>query len=290
MADMGAFCKCVYGGIKYARSSDVVPPDGRPLRCLEKCKGKFDDVSDTLIDEFRMMLHTMKPFALMPLFWYINSNSFSMGYNQCEAMAGAKSAFGVRALPSVPMAAPDPFASSSARRRRLKLRPQAPPSVLLTPPLGVLDRASSPQCLQMQNFNAIAIIGGIPIFDKFIYPRLKLTWPAKIGWGLICTGLVFILFAINQLFIDKWGYYQSEDSASYTFRDEYQESKPRLSVWLQALPFALTGIGEILANVTVMELACECCSPPALERIVLKDIRRPQTRSTVVDHPVGPPR
>ncbi|EPR79454.1 Peptide transporter [Spraguea lophii 42_110] len=51
---------------------------------------------------------------------------------------------------------------------------------------------------QMQSFNAILTLLFIPIFNKLIYPRISLAPVQKMGIGMICASLSFIIAAIVE--------------------------------------------------------------------------------------------
>lgn len=92
---------------------------------------------------------------------------------------------------------------------------------------------------QVQVANPVFILSLIPVFTYFIYPAVaKLgvnpTPLRKIGSGLFCTALSFVVIAALQEQIDAGGH---------------------PSVWWQVLAYLLLTVGEILVNITGLEYA-----------------------------------
>ena len=128
-------------------------------------------------------------------------------------------------------------------------------------------------CNQVQNLNQLAIIAFIPIFDYLIYPGLhKLgfypTHVQKIAFGISFMGVTTLLMGGVQSYINAHGHYTGVDSNSYVYNDPANYQKYMPSVYWQAVIFALSGIGEIIGNITCLELAY-VGSPPSMKGMVM---------------------
>jgi POT family proton-dependent oligopeptide transporter len=95
----------------------------------------------------------------------------------------------------------------------------------------------------------------IPIFDKFIYPRLahwgiNFTPLKKIQAGFICAMLSMVVAAVIQHFI-----YQKSPCGEFpTDCDQ----PPDLSVWTQVPAYILIAFSEIFASITGLEVRSGC--------------------------------
>lgn len=106
------------------------------------------------------------------------------------------------------------------------------------------------------NFNPLALIIFIPIFDRIVYPtirklNIRITPLRRITAGFCMAGCSMITACIIQLYIYRKG--PCGDRANYCL-DEYDKHS-NISVWTQALIYILGGISEILASITSLEYA-----------------------------------
>lgn len=106
------------------------------------------------------------------------------------------------------------------------------------------------------NFNPLALIIFIPIFDQAIYPGLrkigvKFTPIKRITAGFLVAGCSMLCATVIQYYIYKRG--PCGKQANYCLNEEGKHSD--ISVWVQALTYILGGISEILASVTSLEYA-----------------------------------
>lgn len=104
----------------------------------------------------------------------------------------------------------------------------------------------------INNFNPLALIIFIPIFDRLLYPFLrhigiKFTPLKRITAGFCVAGCGMICATVTQYYI-----YQLSACGEYPNGCETQTP---ISVWVQALTYILGGISEILASVTSLEYA-----------------------------------
>ncbi|KAL4802604.1 POT family-domain-containing protein [Aspergillus unguis] len=104
----------------------------------------------------------------------------------------------------------------------------------------------------INNFNPLALIIFIPIFDRLLYPFLRrigihFTPLKRITAGFIVAGCGMICATVTQYYI-----YKLSECGKYA---NSCTSKAPISVWVQALTYILGGISEILASVTSLEYA-----------------------------------
>lgn len=128
-------------------------------------------------------------------------------------------------------------------------------------------------CNQVQNFNQFAIMLFIPIFDYLIYPAIHRmgfypTHVQKIAFGTTLIGITMMLMGGVQSYIDANGYYTGMDSSSYVYNDPANYQKYMPSVYWQVPIFFLSGISEIIGNITTLELAY-IGSPPSMKGLVM---------------------
>jgi len=104
----------------------------------------------------------------------------------------------------------------------------------------------------VHNLNPFTLLICIPIFDKFIYPRLahmgiNFTPLKKIQAGFVCAMLSMVVAAVIQHFI-----YQKSPCGEFpTDCDQ----PPDLSVWTQVPAYILIAFSEIFASITGLEYA-----------------------------------
>ncbi|KAL5334966.1 POT family-domain-containing protein [Aspergillus crustosus] len=108
----------------------------------------------------------------------------------------------------------------------------------------------------INNFNPLALIIFIPIFDRFVYPGLrragiKFTPLKRITAGFLVAGSGMIVATVTQHYIYQLG----ECGKEANFCLEERNLHSPISVWIQALTYILGGISEILASVTSLEYA-----------------------------------
>ncbi|OJJ08429.1 hypothetical protein ASPVEDRAFT_396350 [Aspergillus versicolor CBS 583.65] len=106
----------------------------------------------------------------------------------------------------------------------------------------------------INNFNPLALIIFIPIFDRLLYPFLRriginFTPLKRITAGFFVAGSGMIVATVTQHYIYKLG--ECGDQPN----DCLPEIHAPISVWVQALTYILGGISEILASVTSLEYA-----------------------------------
>ncbi|KAL4878217.1 PTR2-domain-containing protein [Aspergillus karnatakaensis] len=108
----------------------------------------------------------------------------------------------------------------------------------------------------INNFNPLALIIFIPIFDHVLYPGLRkmginFTPLKRITAGFFMAGAGMIVATVTQHYI-----YQKSACGKHanTCLTEQNLHSP-ISVWVQALTYILGGISEILASVTSLEYA-----------------------------------
>ncbi|KAL4953051.1 POT family-domain-containing protein [Aspergillus filifer] len=107
----------------------------------------------------------------------------------------------------------------------------------------------------INNFNPLALIIFIPIFDRLLYPGLRrigihFTPLKRITAGFFVAGAGMIVATVTQHYIYKLG--QCGKHANECLEDGIHAP---ISVWVQALTYILGGISEILASVTSLEYA-----------------------------------
>jgi POT family proton-dependent oligopeptide transporter len=107
----------------------------------------------------------------------------------------------------------------------------------------------------INNFNPLALIIFIPIFDRILYPFLRriginFTPLKRITAGFFMAGCSMICACVTQHYIYKLG--QCGKEANRCLEDNLHSP---VSVWVQALTYILGGISEILASVTSLEYA-----------------------------------
>ncbi|KAL4961876.1 putative MFS peptide transporter [Aspergillus stella-maris] len=107
----------------------------------------------------------------------------------------------------------------------------------------------------INNFNPLALIIFIPIFDRLLYPGLRriginFTPLKRITAGFFVAGAGMIVATVTQHYIYKM------NPCGKHANDCLEESiHTPISVWVQALTYILGGISEILASVTSLEYA-----------------------------------
>ncbi|KAL3471220.1 POT family-domain-containing protein [Aspergillus californicus] len=109
----------------------------------------------------------------------------------------------------------------------------------------------------INNFNPLALIIFIPIFDHLLYPFLRriginFTPLKRITAGFICAGTGMIAATVTQYYIYKLGACGKEANMCLSLEPPSQSP---ISVWVQVLTYVLGGISEILASVTSLEYA-----------------------------------
>ncbi|KAL4986284.1 POT family-domain-containing protein [Aspergillus falconensis] len=107
----------------------------------------------------------------------------------------------------------------------------------------------------INNFNPLALIIFIPIFDRLLYPFLrrigiKFTPLKRITAGFFVAGSGMIVATVTQHYIYKLGPCGKEANKCLE-----EGIHVPISVWVQALTYILGGISEILASVTSLEYA-----------------------------------
>jgi POT family proton-dependent oligopeptide transporter len=108
----------------------------------------------------------------------------------------------------------------------------------------------------INNFNPLALIIFIPIFDRLVYPGLRrmgfhFTPLKRITAGFAVAGSGMIVATVTQFYIYKLGPCGKDANRCL---EELGEHSP-ISVWIQVLTYVLGGISEILASVTSLEYA-----------------------------------
>ena len=108
----------------------------------------------------------------------------------------------------------------------------------------------------INNFNPLALIIFIPIFDQIVYPFLrkigiKFTPLKRITAGFTVAGCSMLCACVTQYYIYKKG--PCGKHANYCLNEKNLHAD--VSVWIQALTYILGGISEILASVTSLEYA-----------------------------------
>ena len=110
----------------------------------------------------------------------------------------------------------------------------------------------------IQNLNPISIVIMIPIFDFFIYPALR---KAKIRFTPLkrmCTGFFLASLAMISACVIQYYIYKLSpcgDSAATCRDEEDNVLAAPINVWVQALPYVLIGISEIMTSITGLEYA-----------------------------------
>lgn len=108
----------------------------------------------------------------------------------------------------------------------------------------------------ISNFNPLFIVILIPIMDQFIYPGLRklgfhFTPIKRITCGFFLASFAMISATVTQHYIYKMGPCRTQASSC-----DDEEGNPltvNISVWVQLLPYRLTGFSEIMASVTSLE-------------------------------------
>lgn len=106
------------------------------------------------------------------------------------------------------------------------------------------------------NFNPLALIIFIPIFDQGVYPLLRkmnirFTPLRRITAGFFVACCSMICACVTQYYIYQKG--PCGYQANYCLNEKGLHSN--ISVWIQALTYILGGISEILASITSLEYA-----------------------------------
>ncbi|KAI9369163.1 PTR2-domain-containing protein [Aspergillus egyptiacus] len=107
----------------------------------------------------------------------------------------------------------------------------------------------------LNNFNPLALIIFIPIFDHVLYPFLrkigvKFTPLKRITAGFCVAGCSMIVACVTQHYI-----YKKSECGKYANTCLEDGKHSPISVWVQVLAYILGGISEILASVTSLEYA-----------------------------------
>ncbi|KAF8869773.1 peptide/h+ symporter protein [Infundibulicybe gibba] len=111
----------------------------------------------------------------------------------------------------------------------------------------------------IQNFNPIAIIVMIPIFDYLIYPFLRRNGinfsPIKrIYAGFLVAGLAMVYAAIVQKYLFDMSPCHDLNPSECVNADGDPNPAP-LNVWIISGPYILVGMSEIFASITSLEYA-----------------------------------
>jgi POT family proton-dependent oligopeptide transporter len=125
----------------------------------------------------------------------------------------------------------------------------------LTSQAATMDLDGVPNDI-LTNFNPLALIIFIPIFDRIVYPLMRrvgirITPLRRITAGFWVAACSMITAAVTQYYIYKTNPCGMQAN---TCLDKYNKHSP-ISVWVQALTYILGGISEILASITSLEFA-----------------------------------
>ncbi|RMJ27484.1 peptide transporter [Aspergillus sp. HF37] len=125
----------------------------------------------------------------------------------------------------------------------------------LTSQAATMDLDGVPNDI-LTNFNPLALIIFIPIFDRFVYPLIRrmgirVTPLRRITAGFWLAACSMITAAVTQYYIYKTN--PCGKQANYCL-DAKNKHSP-ISVWVQVLTYILGGISEILASITSLEFA-----------------------------------
>lgn len=109
----------------------------------------------------------------------------------------------------------------------------------------------------LNNLNPISIIILIPIMDYIIYPAIrKAGWTfspiKKITGGFVLASFSMVAATVTQAYIYKIGPCKSHPNQGFL---DGKDCEAPISVWVQALPYILIGMSEVLASITKLEYA-----------------------------------
>ena len=108
----------------------------------------------------------------------------------------------------------------------------------------------------LTNFNPLALIIFIPIFDRGVYPlmrhwNIRITPLRRITAGFWVAASSMVVAAVTQYYIYKTN--PCGKDANRCLDEKNLHST--VSVWVQVLTYILGGISEILASITSLEYA-----------------------------------
>jgi len=123
---------------------------------------------------------------------------------------------------------------------------------------------------QLNVVNSLVLVLTIPIFDQFIFPRLRKAGfrlgpiaRITIGFAIVVLGFVYVTILQDKLY--KTGpWYNFTDLTG--LKEKYPVND--ISVWWQLPPYIVIAISEIFASATGLEFAYKQ-APPDLKSIVM---------------------
>lgn len=122
---------------------------------------------------------------------------------------------------------------------------------------GTLVLGNTPNDV-LAKLNPLFIIVTIPIMDFFIYPalrkmRVRLSPIRKITAGFIVASLAMVSACVTQYYIYKLS--PCGNNINKLIKSGRKDCQAPISVWVQALPYGLIGLSEVLASITKLEYA-----------------------------------
>jgi len=110
----------------------------------------------------------------------------------------------------------------------------------------------------INNLNPIFIIITIPIMDFVLYPAIRktgfnLTPIKKIAFGFFLSSMAMVSATVTQHYIYKLSPCGSDINAQ--MKAGREDCAAPFTVWIQAFPYGLIGLSEVLASITKLEYA-----------------------------------